>query len=264
MKRIKQKGACKVRILASDYDGTLRREDRVSAEDLQAIGRWRSAGNRFGLISGRGYTSLHKEAENNGVPCDFYICNNGCAIYDAGGQVLWEHTAPSSDLTDLVPFIIQTGGFHAAVTCGRKRFVVRYDGMKDTEVDEWIVPNQVANLPPFTQIDTSFDQEERAAWFSGEVNRRFAGKITAHQNGVCVDMVPAGGSKPAGLSQYAALVGLDESQILTVGDNYNDLGMIEAFHGFTVTSAKPEVIAKAAKVYESIACLIADQMGCGE
>ena len=38
-----------MKILASDYDGTLRTEELVAEKDIEAIARFRKAGNLFGL-----------------------------------------------------------------------------------------------------------------------------------------------------------------------------------------------------------------------
>ena len=43
----------RMKILASDYDGTLRTEELVDINDVHAIHEFRAAGNMFGLVTGR-------------------------------------------------------------------------------------------------------------------------------------------------------------------------------------------------------------------
>jgi hydroxymethylpyrimidine pyrophosphatase-like HAD family hydrolase len=52
-------------------------------------------------------------------------------------------------------------------------------------------------------------------------------------------MPPAGVSKSTGVLAYAAM--FDNPEIYTVGDNYNDLGMIQDFESFAVSNAVPAV-----------------------
>lgn len=56
-----------MKILASDYDGTLRTEELVAEKDIEAIARFRKAGNLFGIVTGRSMESLQKEIERNGL-----------------------------------------------------------------------------------------------------------------------------------------------------------------------------------------------------
>ena len=41
-----------MKLLASDYDGTLRYEPKVVKEDLDALKRWQQAGNLFVVVTG--------------------------------------------------------------------------------------------------------------------------------------------------------------------------------------------------------------------
>ena len=50
-----------MKILASDYDGTLRTEELVAEKDIEAIARFSKAGNLFGIVTGRSMESLQKE-----------------------------------------------------------------------------------------------------------------------------------------------------------------------------------------------------------
>mgnify|MGYP000722357104 CR=1 FL=1 len=71
-----------MRVLASDYDGTLRIEEKVTKADLEALARWREAGNLFVAVTGRSMESFTREIAENGFACDYIIANNGGVIYD--------------------------------------------------------------------------------------------------------------------------------------------------------------------------------------
>ncbi len=77
-----------MKILASDYDGTLRTEELVDINDVHAIHEFRAAGNMFGLVTGRSMESLQTEIQKNKIEFDFIVANNGGVIYDRDFQRL--------------------------------------------------------------------------------------------------------------------------------------------------------------------------------
>ena len=77
-----------MKILASDYDGTLRVNEKVESYDLDMIHKHRAAGNLFGLVTGRSMESIKAEIKGNGIEVDFVIANNGGVIYDKQFQKL--------------------------------------------------------------------------------------------------------------------------------------------------------------------------------
>ncbi|HIZ83301.1 MAG TPA: HAD family hydrolase [Firmicutes bacterium] len=250
-------------VLGSDYDGTLCRDGRISEEDLAAIKRWREAGHLFGVISGRGYSSLyHEVAVRNRVPYDFLIGNNGCVLYDAAGNLLANMAGDGAVLVHIVPAIIEAGGFHACISLLEERIMVDYPGASDRgDVTRAIRLEEVGEIRRFNQIDTRLPSEKAAADFSAMVNRLYGDAITAYQNGTCVDMVPPGVSKPEGFAKYLELQGIEPGEGITIGDNYNDIGMLEAFGGYVVDTAAPEIKARVGRVCASIADLIEMKMG---
>ena len=78
-----------LKVAASDYDGTLFRDDIITAFDADAVRQWRAAGHKFGVVSGRDHgmlwPSLYITALNT------IIClHNGGLFSDGQNQVLWE------------------------------------------------------------------------------------------------------------------------------------------------------------------------------
>lgn len=78
-----------MKIAFSDYDGTLSvPHEGVAAETITAIHDWRSAGNKFGIVTGRDYSLIAMETRAHNIPVDFYICCNGAAIHHTDGTPL--------------------------------------------------------------------------------------------------------------------------------------------------------------------------------
>ena len=66
-----------LKVAASDYDGTLFRDDIITARDAEAIRQWRAAGHKFGVVSGRDHGMLMPQLKHYGVEYDYLACNNG-------------------------------------------------------------------------------------------------------------------------------------------------------------------------------------------
>ena len=78
-----------MKLLASDYDGTLKYLDHVTQQDLDSIQRWKAAGNLFVMDTGRSMESILEEAKKYGIPADYYITNNGGMLFDKDGNELF-------------------------------------------------------------------------------------------------------------------------------------------------------------------------------
>ena len=76
-----------MKVAASDYDGTLLRGGKIDEETLLAVKKWRAAGNKFGVISGRDYGMLVPQLRAFGLEFDYTVCNNGGIIRDAAENV---------------------------------------------------------------------------------------------------------------------------------------------------------------------------------
>ena len=78
-----------MKLLASDYDGTLKYLDHVTQQDLNSIHRWKDAGNMFVMDTGRSMESILEEVGKYNIPADYYITNNGGMLFDRDGNELF-------------------------------------------------------------------------------------------------------------------------------------------------------------------------------
>lgn len=92
-----------MKLLATDYDGTLcYGYGEVMPEDLEAIARWKEAGNLFAVVTGRSGLSIHRELDKYDLKPDFLICNNGGLVFDKDGRRLSENYMETITAVDLV------------------------------------------------------------------------------------------------------------------------------------------------------------------
>lgn len=245
-----------MKIIASDYDGTLNQNRIIAKRDIDAIKAWRAAGNQFGVVTGRGLPGILHEMNYYSAPFDFLICNNGCALYDGKPALLEQHAGKGELLPELCRFLAEKKGLHVTVSSREILHHVRYEGQTPKPEELWISMEETSSIPDFTQVDTHFATGEEAGQLAAAVNRQFEGRVTAYQNGACVDIVPFGVSKSAGVRWYLARLGLPENAAVTVGDNFNDLDMLLAFEGYAITSGREEVAKQVGRTCDNIADLV--------
>ena len=220
-----------MKIIATDFDGTLSYNGKISDEDKEAIHKFREAGNKFGIVTGRDVDMAQWIKPENGLEFDYLICCTGAVIRNGEGEIIYQKKGEMGDfIYDLIDKAKELGAYGFSASDIFLKCAIDIKGK---------IPMQIDSLKEFTQVNTGFSKEENAQKFIDYVNAAYGDKISAFRNGGSVDMPPANTSKVTGVYEYAKM--FDNPEIYAVGDNVNDLAMIEEFCGFAVSNAKEEV-----------------------
>lgn len=241
-----------MKLIASDFDGTITRNGGILNDDIEAIKRWRKAGNLFGLVSGRVLFGIEYEAERHGIPCDFIVGASGGQAEDINKKMLFSYTCGHNNIEKMAYFILKYNGSSCGIGYDRTHtdLFINSNDIKTIDVEK------MQSIPYTYQMNTSFKTDEEAMRFAQKVNEEFAGIFTAHQNGCCVDIPPYGVSKATGISQIAKIYGIDHKDVITVGDNYNDIPMLTSFNGVAVSTAKDKVKQTAQYIAEDFSQIV--------
>ena len=246
-----------MKILATDYDGTLNVGGTVSQENREAIDAWRAAGNLFGLVSGRNLGSIKKFLDKDNVPYDFMVGCNGSVITDAEGNATGHNCISARVAKALFEefFKYEVDWVSASYDWGSVGVVPSTDVRAD---DKWLLIDD-ARLDRVLQVSCWFTCPEQALAVRDKCEAMFPGQITGLMPTVqSIDFVCAGTDKASGIRKLSACRGLAPEIIITVGDGENDLSMLEApdLCGHTMESAMPIVLEKVSRTTESVAKLI--------
>lgn len=79
------------KLLVSDYDNTLYTDETSLLNNINKIKEFRNLGNYFAIATSRGYTSLMTEIEKYKIPYDFICTNNGAAISNNNGKIIYKN-----------------------------------------------------------------------------------------------------------------------------------------------------------------------------
>ena len=220
-----------MKIIATDFDGTLSYQGKISDEDKNAIHRFREAGNKFGIVTGRDVDLAQWIKPENGLEYDYLICCTGAVIKNTEGEIIFQKKGKiGSYIYEMIDKARELGAYGFSASDVLLKCVVDIKGK---------IPMQMDALKEFTQVNTGFTNEENAQKFVDYVNTTYGDKISAFRNGTSIDMPPADTSKVTGIYEYAKF--FDNPEIYAVGDNVNDISMIKEFCGFAVSNAKEEV-----------------------
>lgn len=250
-----------MKVLACDYDGTLKRDGTVLREDIEAIQAWQAAGNLFVMDTGRSMESILEEAEKYGFKADYYITNNGGMLYDKERNVLFSSRLDKEDSDDViymapmldrvVSYVVNDGYYRHRIVVNEDLTEYRYPGlMPDLSVE------QVLALPA-AQIVISFDSQEVAAATAEKMRRLFGDKMAVFANKYVVDVVPKNISKAHGLELLRQRLHLQKSGFYGIGDAENDIPLMEfSSQGACMESARKDLHGRARYVCPSVASYI--------
>lgn len=254
-----------MKIVASDFDGTLYYKDKdVMQTDLAAIARWRIAGNMFGIATGRGLSLIMKRLRQFAIPFDFLVCTNGAAIFDVKLQVLSSHPMPVVAMRTLLDEPVVRRSHYILFFTTREAMIYRpyeefKDDLKELEIPELNV-DEMRQLSDVIQVSLLYSTIEETMQVRDALQERFANVLCVNRNRCFIDITVDGIDKGVGLQELLRLQHWEDVPLLTIGDDENDLPMIERFDGYTVQSATPAIQQKAIKVYDSVGKFLNEQI----
>lgn len=250
-----------MRIVASDYDGTLYTQGRLIGDVVSAVWKWREAGNRFGLATGRDSAMTFPEVDKWALPVDFYVCINGAAVYDHDRSLLAKHNLPDG----ILPVLLNHPACEASVSLqlsgvGPLRVVLRKGewfstlGIPFQEVSF----EEALKITDIGQISVAYPSEDESMKWTEILGEDLSDVIVPHRNKTTIDINAVGVDKAKGIKALLAKTGWPKDRVYTVGDGSNDIGMIKEFGGFTVPGASEEVRRIAKRMFADVPDMLAN------
>lgn len=220
-----------MKIIASDYDGTLN-HGGIDDVKLNAIKKWRAAGNVFALISGRGPDSVLELYREKKFGCDYLVANNGAVILETNGNRVSDVRCDGGIAVPLLKLLFECGCTWGYV---QTDFPCRvFADKNDCIEDGHYTLENIPLIPYFNQINTQLPDYETAEKVTAIVRKKFGEVLNPLQNGVCIDIVRADMDKAKGIYLLMDILGAEYDDVIAVGDNINDRAMIEEFRSYAM------------------------------
>ena len=246
-----------MKILASDYDGTLKGVNGIIEEsDIKAISTFREAGHKFGIVTGRSLVRLQTDFEKFGVEADFFIGTNGGIIADSGYNKIMSYDIDFNRAINFIERYKSREDISLAVGDGYR--TVRLSRLDDTpDFSQYGASGSFEDICKNKTIN-SFVIGLKHPGLRSRLIDEFTGEygdcMNFHQNMTIIDISANGVYKSTGLEYVKNIYKTEE--LYVIGDELNDIEMIKKFKGFCVTNARAEVKECAAKVFDSVASCI--------
>lgn len=248
------------RVIALDLDGTLLDDQkRILPESLEAIKLARQAGVKVLIVTGRHHVAIHPfyQALALDTPA---ICCNGTYLYDYNGKkVIESDPLTTQEARDVLDLIKQTDIHHLMYVDNAMLYDELSSPVQRTLNWAQTLPEQ--QRPNLVKVDDFYHamHDVDAIWKVATTTpdhdklRALVEKIEQQVGLECewswidqVDIAKKGNSKGRRLQRWVKANGMNMSDVIAFGDNFNDLSMLEHVGlGVAMGNASDEVKARA-------------------
>lgn len=256
----------KYKILATDMDGTLLKNDKsLSAQNIQALRRARDMGMEIVISTGRPYATLKPYLKTIGFDC-WLITNNGSVIRNKKNEIIEAIYMNNSTILSVIDLLQRenvyfhgTDPYYTFIRGYRERLRVFKGYMKNKKLSPvnegiqlmWsVLLNRSHKKIDFSNYINNSGKLSSLFIFSRDYERLNALKskliqwpdveITSsgRENLEVLDKLATKGN---GLKKVCEILNISANQVVAVGDNINDLSMID-YAGLGVAMGNAEEI----------------------
>ncbi|HKV79353.1 MAG TPA: Cof-type HAD-IIB family hydrolase [Candidatus Sulfotelmatobacter sp.] len=234
-----------IRLLATDIDGTLLNpEFKISEGDLTALRRAHTAGIEILLVTGRRHTFALPIAKQLGFDL-WLISSNGAVTRSLSGETFHRDMMPAETCRKLCGAMQEFRG-NTVLTFDREtKGAIVLERMDElgASIRRWLEKN-MEYIEFVVPIENALVTNPVQAMFCGTVVRMSTALRALEQAGMdgmvtvlrteyperdlsMIDVLNAGCSKGHALERWAAYRGYRREEVMAVGDNHNDVEMLE-------------------------------------
>ncbi|WP_250739257.1 HAD hydrolase family protein [Actinomyces sp. 186855] len=215
-------------------DGTLLFDGRISDADVRALARWREAGHLVVMNTGRSNTALASALHGTGVAYDYAVLYTGAVLLDATGRVLAARSLPDGLVDEVLDVLSAEDPITIFCTTTSGDLRLRHTHRQGTALLTAFDDATTADLDGRSVfgIPLHLGDPSAADRVQATVAERWGDLLEGARNQDFLDLVPAGVSKGAGLTELVAVLtapgGAHEGETLrtiAVGDSWNDMSM---------------------------------------
>lgn len=228
------------KLLASDLDGTLIFDGKLSEENKQSILKLKEKGYYFGVSTGRPYNGVSFLKDHDINP-DFYVLLNGALVINKDNKVLKHEVIPYEVIKSIYEkynfcnLLGLDSGYETTILKGISKYC--WGSTKFASIDE--IKNEKHSL---ISIDFSNRELEEVDSICYDINNEFSNYIVAYRNSYFIDVVPKGCSKGDGVSLIIKDLNINKENLYVIGDSYNDISMFrESENSFTFNNVEEKI-----------------------
>lgn len=205
-----------MKILASDFDKTLFVEnEEVFNKNILAIKKFITQGNIFCIITGRNYSHIKEDLNKHKIPYSYLICADGAKIFNNVDYCIQTNLLDSNKILQIKEILEQNN-------C-------------EYYLDDGY--NQTTNIHDCIKVVGIIKEESQANKILTEIKQKLSVYIylsTEHINITDIDV-----NKCNSLKELLNLEKLSENDLYVIGDEVNDIEMLQTFKGAIMKEHNP-------------------------
>ncbi len=234
-----------IHLIATDIDGTLLNPQfKISPDDLAALRRAHAAGIEIVLVTGRRHTFALPIAQQLGFDL-WLISSNGAITRSLAGETFHRDLMPREICRQLCSSM-QDFRDHTVLTFDQETkgaIVIEHLDALSASIRRWLEKN-MEYIEFVVPIERSLVTDPVQTMFCGSMARMAEALLALAASGMgnritvlrteypdrdlsMIDVLNAGCSKGHALSRWAAHRGFHRDQVMAIGDNHNDVEMLE-------------------------------------
>lgn len=229
------------KILASDYDGTLYINENDIKRNINNIKKFRKNNNIFVIATGRSFYDLSIKIIEQNLKYDYLAINHGATILGENNQIIANYSINEKIKETLIKELDLSNNanmFACKMLNGRVNI----------------------NEKEINKINIKYDTLEKAKEMNDHLNKRYSDDIISYllTTDTSIEIISSNVNKAKAVRKIAELEKVEDENIYTIGDSYNDIEMIKEFNGNCMVVSKQEVldICNKKSQFESVSDLI--------
>lgn len=223
-----------MKVLISDFDGTLYIDDEGISKNVPKIKEFREKGNVFIISTARNYEAIKKACVQYNINVDYFFCDIGSVVLDNNGNVLYKQYINSEE-RDNIEDILKN--YENIITI--KRYGTNGKQSKD-------IPNVV---------EYKIEGERKII---EKIKSVIDNKLTYSKTQITEDnkFIIHTSTKEDIIEKFIVQNKFEYSDIITVGDELDDLEMLRRYNGFRMEKCNSKVRESISKSVNSVSELI--------
>lgn len=259
-----------IKLIASDMDGTLLNDDHIiSEENLKAIRKAQEMGRHFTIVTGRDYGAVKSYLEECNLKCEC-ILNNGAEYRDVKGNVI-ESVNMNKNSVKIVIDMLNEAGLCIQLMTNKGTYITNKESDKKAIIDRFKLFNpkmteeeviefveefgkqrgikEIDNVYDILESDidilkiVTFDNDEKLIADLKENLRENTSDLaiaSTFSNDIEISDIKA--QKGLILAKTIKKMGIDKSEVIVLGDSFNDYSMFTEFeNSYAMENAIPEI-----------------------
>lgn len=239
-----------IRLVAMDLDDTLLRDDwTISPRVVKAIQKAQAQGVKVTIATGRMPISTRPYAEQLGVDVPVITYHGAMIQQVLSGEVLFRRVIPSALATEIVDFVENVGIYSQIYLKDRviasqlNEWSREYARIASVHIEEAnlsvLLSQEPEGVEKILLIAEEFDLDQLAPLLrQGYGEKVHITKSKPH----FLEITECSVNKGVALAALAEHFGIDQEEVMAIGDSFNDLEMIQyAGKGVAMGNARQEI-----------------------